>query len=282
MTMAPTACPAPSPDAAPPRASADLAHLCAPLPRPRWVREALGGATGRGVRVAVIDSGWDHALRVPGLRLRPGVSFVEGGGPSPDDGDRIGHGTACLATLFRVAPDAELCPVRVFGDTFETSVPVLQAALEWAVQERFDVISLSLWTPRADALVPLYTACEEARRAGLVVVAAAPGRPEPERFYPAVFGNVLSVGMGPFGDPFRFAYRAGAGVECLAASGDHGAMLWRGGPRSEIWGSSFAAPNVAGIAALVRERHPSAGLDDVRIHLARHAVDLPHDAEGAP
>lgn len=280
--MAPTAFPAPSPDAAPARGPADLAHLFAPLPRPRWVREALGGATGRGVRVAVIDSGWDHALHVPGLRLRAGVSFAEGGEPSPDDGDRIGHGTACLATFFRVAPGAELCPVRVFGDTFETSVAALQAALEWAVRQRFDVISMSLWTPRADALVPLYTTCEEARAAGLVVVAAAPEQPGTERFYPAVFGNVLSVGTGPFGDPFHFAYRAGASVECLAAPGDHGGVLWRGGPRDGMWGSSFAAPNVAGIAALVREHHPSAGLDDVRAHLARHTAGLPPDGERAP
>ncbi|HEX6748768.1 MAG TPA: S8 family serine peptidase [Longimicrobium sp.] len=268
------------PDAAAALAPADrgggLARLYAPLPRPRWAR----GTTGRGVRVAVIDSGWDHALRVPGLRLRPGVSFAGGAGAPPaDDGDRIGHGTACISTLFRVAPEAEICPVRVFGDAFDTSVAALRAALEWAVRERFDVISLSLWTPRADALVPLYAACEEARRSGVVIVAAAPDDPRTEHVYPAVFGSVLSVGEGPFGDPFDYAFRHGAAVECLAAPGDHGAVLWRGGPRDGMWGSSFAAPNVAGIAALLCERHPGAGLEEVRGHLARHARPLPADAE---
>lgn len=266
-------------------AGLDLSRLLAPLPRPRWVRDALDGATGAGVRVAVIDSGWDHTLHLPGLRLRPGVSFAGGDGKapgeaSPDDQDRIGHGTACISTLFRVAPDAEICPVRVFGQAFETSLPALHAALGWAVRERFDVISMSLWTPLPQALVPLYAACEEARLAGRVVVAAAPERPGTNPFYPAVFGNVLSVGMGPAGDPFRFRYRPGAAVECLASPGDHGGVLWLGGPREGMWGASFAAPNIAGIAALLRQHRPSAGLDEVRALLARHAEpDAP--AEGA-
>jgi subtilisin family serine protease len=252
----------------------------APLPRPRWVREALGSASGRGVRVAVVDSGWDPSVRLPGLRLRPGVTFAAGEAPAPGDEDRSGHGTACISTLWRVAPGAEICPVRVFTDRLETSVTALHQAVLWAVRERFDVISLSLWTPLQEALVPLYTACEEARAAGSVVVAAAP-RAE-ERAYPSVFENVLSVGVGAYDAPFEYGYRAGEAVECLAACGDRGAVTWLGGECIEVPGSSFAAPNVAGIVALLRERHPGAGLDEIRRLLERHALPWAPLPEAGP
>ncbi|MBV9774399.1 MAG: S8 family serine peptidase, partial [Gemmatimonadetes bacterium] len=186
------------------------------------------------------------------------------------EGDRTGHGTGCVTTLFRVAPDAEVYPVRVFDGTLETSVPALRDALLWAVREGFDVINLSLWTPRPDALVPLYAACEEARAAGSIVVAAAPR--EADHAYPAVFDNVLSVGVGPHDGPFEYEYHAGAAVECLAACGDRGWVTGLGGERIRASGSSFAAPNVAGIVALLRERYPAAPLDEVRALLDRYAV----------
>jgi subtilisin family serine protease len=240
------------------------------------VVEELGSATGRGVRVAVVDSGWDRSLAVPDLRLLPGLRFHwDPAGAvlevSDDWGDRSGHGTGCAATVFRVAPDAEICPVRVFGATLETSVPALREGILWAAREGFDVINLSLWTPRPDALVPLYTACEEARAAGSVVVAAAPR--DADRAYPSVFDNVLSVGVGPYGSPFEYEYHAGAAVECLAACGDHGTVTWLRGEPIRTAGSSFAAPNVAGIVALLRERHPAAGLDEVRTLLRRYALE---------
>ncbi|HEX2203444.1 MAG TPA: hypothetical protein VHG91_09115, partial [Longimicrobium sp.] len=71
----------------------------------------LPEGTGRGVRVGVVDSGWDRALADP--RVRPGVAIVvpEGGGApelSDDDHDRMGHGTACADLVLRVSPEAEV------------------------------------------------------------------------------------------------------------------------------------------------------------------------------
>lgn len=244
--------------------------LLAPVPHPAWVREGLGPVTGRGVRVAVIDSGWDEAFPAAGVRTEPGAAFL--GSAAPDDvRDRLGHGTSCATTVHRIAPGAVLCPVRIFGATLETSVPEVRRALLWAVERRFDVVNLSLGTALPEAVVPLYAACEEALRAGTVVVAASSGG----RCYPAAFANVLSVGSGPYPDPFRFLYRPDEEVECLAARGIGGRVVSLRGEERAADGPSFAAPNVAGIVALFRERFPGCSLEGVRELLARFASSPP-------
>jgi hypothetical protein len=68
-----------------------------PEPPPRF-RELLGNATGRGIRIGVIDTGWDRAVADP--RVLPGVGLTDPDDDfallrTDDDNDRLGHGTAC-------------------------------------------------------------------------------------------------------------------------------------------------------------------------------------------
>lgn len=240
----------------------------APLVRPEWVRRELGGATGRGIRVAVIDSGWDRGIEDP--RVLPGVSFVDPDddlalGFTEDDHDRVGHGTACADLVLRIAPDARVVPVRVFGGTLETSPGTLTAAMKWALEQDFQVINVSLGTVLEEALKPLYVLCERARRAGTVVVAA--GHNVRGWSYPAVFANVIGVAAERFASPFSFRYRPEEAMECVAW-GVKQPVLWLGGERVVRDGTSFAAPNIAGIVALIREQHPDATLEEVRELLA--------------
>ena len=218
-----------------------------PLPDqgiPAWLAEAVGDATGRGVRVGVIDSGWDHALAAP--QLRPGIGLVDPDdelalGRSADTQDRHGHGTACTDLLLQRAPGIEVYPIRVFGRRLETSVPTLQAALLWAAEARLDLVNVSLGTHRPDARERLYAACEVARRAGVVVVAAVHNTEGWS--YPAAFANVLSVGAAARPHPLDVEYWPGALVECRAMSDGQRARVL-GGRLAPTWGTSFAAPNV--------------------------------------
>ena len=90
--------------------------------RPAWVIDALGAPTGKGVRIGVIDSGWDRHVLIP--QIEQGVGFVD---PldelsvlkSEDDHDRIGHGTACTDLILRIAPEARIVPIRIFGHRLE-------------------------------------------------------------------------------------------------------------------------------------------------------------------
>ena len=247
---------------------------------PEWVRDALGGATGRGIRVAVLDSGWDRSIGDP--RVLPGVGFVDPDDDfalahNDDDQDVLGHGTACADVILGVAPDARIVPVKVFGKVLETSPGTLHAALLWAIEADVQVINVSLGTRLEGTLHPLYAACEKARRAGIIVVAA--GHNANDWSYPAIFENVIGVSAARFDSPYHFRYRAEHAMECEAWGVDR-PVRWIGGERVVKHGTSFAAPNVAGIVALILESHPHATLENVRDMLSRFALPGEDPAPG--
>jgi subtilisin family serine protease len=175
-------------------------------------------------------------------------------------GDALGHGTACILRVLQVAPDAEIIPIRVFQDRLETSVGVLCDAIRVAQNLGAGIINLSLATRRTDATEPLYRVCEEARREGVVLVAAADNGGG--HAIPAFLEPVLSVEQGNQKNLLDFTYHPGAAIECTAAGRGvpiprpSGAPLLKGG-------SSVAAATMSGILARLLERGPG-DLDRVR------------------
>ncbi len=249
--------------------------------RPPWLDRALGPVDGGGVRVAVIDSGIDPEWEDGGFAAGVGlVGDCGGKGPVPslDRRDRLGHGTACAGILQGMAPGAEIHPVKVFLDRLQTSVSTLVAALDWCVAEAMDVVNLSLGTRRGEALEPLYAACERARRGGLVVVAAVAA--DGGGSFPAIFENALGVGAGRFASIYDLEYRPGAAVECVAQGFRRVRVL--GGRSLEATATSYAAPHVSAWVALLRQRHPGAGLDEIRSLLPRYALTGAGRATPAP
>src|SRR5205085_12043039 len=126
--------------------------LVNPLPD-RVDREwAFGGATGRGAKVCVLDSGVEAGH--PSIGAVAGavaISLGEDGETiaTPDaEGDLCGHGTACAGVIRALAPEAEIYSVRVLGAGFTGSGKVLLAGLRWAVEQDYDVINMSLSTTK--------------------------------------------------------------------------------------------------------------------------------------
>lgn len=241
--------------------------------RPRWVTEELGNATGQGIRVAVVDSGWDRTIEDD--RVLPGVSFVDPNddlalGFSESDHDTVGHGTACVDLILRIAPGARVIPVKVFGNGLETSPGTLKAGMKWALEQGVQVINVSLGTLLEEMLRPLYVLCEKARREGIIVVAA--GHNARDWSYPAIFDPVIGVAADRFESPFHYRYRPDEAMECVAW-GVEQPVLWLGGKRVPRNGTSFAAPNIAGIVALLLERHPGSSLEEIRELLSKYAVE---------
>jgi subtilisin family serine protease len=235
-------------------------------PPPR-IHALLGDATGRGVRVGVIDTGWDRTLSDP--RILPGVGLTDPADDfallrTDDDHDRLGHGTACADLILRLAPAATIVPIRVFGGQLETSPAALRAGIDWAAEQSIPLVNLSLGTTLEHERAPLLAACERARRRGMLIVASAPDAVT----YPAAFDEVIGVEAGAFASPWDFHHRPGGAIECTAAGQDQ-RLRWLGGREEVMSGPSFAAPHITGIVALILERHPGASLEEVRGWLER-------------
>ena|GEM_PF-1129798 len=246
----------------------------APFEPPAWVRDDLGRPTGKGITVAVVDSGWDRDF--PDPRVLPGVGLVDPEDDlamlrTDDDHDRVGHGTACIHQILRIAPDARVIPVRVFGRELETSPGTLHAGLVWAMEQGVQVINLSLGTTLKWPQRLLYAACEQARQRGIIVVAA--GHNSQSWSYPAIFENVIGVAADRFSSAFDYRSTPDDWME-VEAWGVEQPVVWLGGETQVKHGTSFAAPNVAGIIALLLERHPGATLEEVRDLLRRYAVEV--------
>jgi len=224
---------------------------------PSW---AWGGATGLGVRVAVVDSGVeaDHPALEGCVDADGGLAVtVDADGntedhPGPHD-DSFGHATAVAGIIHSIAPDARITSVKVLGTGLGGKAAGFLRGLGWAVEQGFDVINLSLGTTRRDWALPFYEVCDQAYFRGCMVVTAANNVARAS--FPSLYGSVTSVACNLATDPFRFHYNPDPPTEFLAPGIDVD-VAWRGGTYLTGTGNSYAAPHIAGIAALIRSKHP--------------------------
>jgi subtilisin len=219
---------------------------------------AWGGATGAGVRVAVVDSGIEPAHPAVGA-VSQFISVERVGddllvNEHAEPGDLVGHGTACAGIIRSLAPQAELVSVRVLGPNNRASGSAFARALEWVVEQRIDIVNLSL-SSRSDALFSTFhDIVDQAYFRNCLFVSAASNTPG-EASYPSLFSSVVSVASHDIPDPWTFFYNPSPPVE-FGAWGVNVPVAWLGGTTLVASGNSFAAPHIAGLAALVRSKHP--------------------------
>lgn len=217
------------------------------------------GRTGRGVKVAIVDSGIDAEHPALKGKVKGSVEAVKDDGkitfkPSEPPRDDAGHGTACAGIITEIAPDVDLYSVKVLGQNASGSGEMFVAGLDYAVRERMHVINLSLGTTKPDYYKPLHDLLHRAYHAGCIVVAAANNLPQPS--YPSILtSSLVSVVKREGDDPFNFGYRYGSVIE-LVAPGVQVRTTWPGGGYRQLTGNSFACPYIVGIIALIKEAYP--------------------------
>ena len=217
---------------------------------------AWSDSNGKGVKVAVIDSGIDaeHAAinRVDGY-----VAISEGPDGLIHDTqphrDLFGHGTACAGIIRALAPECELYSVRVLGTTLSGQGVVFAAGLRWAIEQGIHVCNLSLSTAKKEFFSVLHELTDLAYFRNIALVSAANNLPVPS--YPSVYSSVISVGSHEIQDPYHFYYNPQPPAE-FGALGIDVRVPWLDGGWITTTGNSFAAPHITGIVAKILGKHP--------------------------
>ncbi|MEU2246676.1 S8 family serine peptidase [Streptomyces sp. NPDC019224] len=243
------------------------------------------GYTGKGVTVAVLDSGYDSDHPDLAGRVTASANFL-GGDSAEDD---LGHGTHVASTIagvdstYRgVAPDASLAVGKVCDSTGSCPTSALLAGIDWAVNTvHAKVVNLSLGGA-ADETDPAIAVINDlSASTGTLFVVAAGNEGEYGTGTvgaPAIANAALAVGavdseeeLAPFSSrgprPSDNAVKpdiTAPGVAIVAAK--------MGGGHTAKSGTSMATPHVAGSAALVAQAHPDWSGEQIKTALMNTAV----------
>ncbi|MER5436787.1 S8 family serine peptidase [Streptomyces sp. NPDC002588] len=236
------------------------------------------GFDGRGVKVAVLDTGVDATH--PDLAGR--VSLQENFTNTADAVDHLGHGTHVAATIGGsgagngakgVAPEADIISGKVLNNRGDGYLSEIIEGIEWAAAQHADIVNMSLGTSDPDdGTGPLSVAVDRATAEhGILFVVAAGNSGWNTIGSPASAQDALTVGAlnrdgsragfsstGPrIGDYGVKPEISAPGVGIVAARAK-GTSL--GNPVDELYtsmdGTSMASPHVAGAAALLKQAHP--------------------------
>ncbi|MEU6439887.1 S8 family serine peptidase [Streptomyces sp. NPDC047046] len=257
------------------KVKADMAESNEQIGTPRaW--EA--GLTGKGVEVAVLDTGIDPDHPDLKGRVVASKSFIEG----QEVADRNGHGTHTASTVGGsgaasdgrekgVAPDADLAIGKVLSDEGEGSESQIIAGMEWAAKDLgAKVVSMSLGSSEpSDGTDPMAQAVNTlTEETGALFVVAAGNYGSPGSIgSPGAADDALTIGAVDSADEAAYFTSKGPryldnalkpdlsapGVDILAA---RSSLVAGEGAYTTMSGTSMATPHVAGVAALLAQEHP--------------------------
>jgi subtilisin family serine protease len=221
--------------------------------------------TGRGVRIAIVDSGI-HAAHPHVGGIAGGIAIDEQGREHVDIVDRLGHGTAVAAAIREKAPDADLFAVKVFDRTLATSIASLIDGIDWASRNGMHLVNLSLGTPRREHQAALTGAVARAARACTLVVAAR--QDAGQSWLPGSLGGVLPVEVDWTLPRDRFRLAVVDGTTVFYASG-FAREIPGVPPERNLHGISLAVANMTGLAARAIEGSGERSLEAVVAALER-------------
>jgi subtilisin family serine protease len=228
--------------------------------------------TGRGVRIAILDSGVDLAHPDLEARIVAAESFVRGCSPQDD----IGHGTHCAGTAagsrdpkgrrYGIACEAGICAGRVLDETGVTEAANAIAGIDWAIALRCHVISMSIGTFHNEPSAEFESAGRRALDAGCLIIASAGNASTRTVAQPANAESIMAVGA--VDNWLRIAsFSAGESPRADGPDVDivaPGLNVYSTAPLrtyASREGTSMAAAHVAGIAALWAEAEGLRGRD---------------------
>jgi len=238
--------------------------------------QALLGRDLAPVDVAIVDSGVDATHQTLSGRVSSAVRVEFQGknyqivrAPHPANQDRHHHGTAVAGIVARVAPNARIHDIRIFNSQDNACGATNVAGFRHAVEQGYSIINLSI-VCNANHAAALQEICEQAYRRNLLVVAARRNVPKPDMGFPAEFSSCIAVGNGTFDSVYTYRFTATPPIEFIAFGCGIEAPIANQGYTC-MDGTSFAAPVISGLCALIRGAYPGIAPFEVKAALKAFA-----------
>jgi subtilisin len=241
-------------------------------------RGALRDGTGRGVKVAVIDSGVELSHPgLDGLTLIDDIAVTQDGmrvqiGPG-NGRDVFGHGTAIAGIIRALAPEAELGSFRVLGDNLTSRTEIICEGARQAIDRGYHIFNCSFGCAMAAQVLQYKSWVDRAFLEDRHVVAAASNVDRSKVEWPGHFSSVLTACVGPSQTATDVHYIAGSLVE-FALRGQDVEVLWMNGRKKVVTGTSYAAPHLTALVARLLSLYPGLTPHEVEALLRRLAVPV--------
>lgn len=231
---------------------------------------------GRGVRVAVIDTGIaaDH----PAIRdnYKGGINILS---PHFSPTDYNGHGTHVAGIIagrmaetgiVGVAPRTHLYAVKAFNRKGSANLSDLLSAINWCIENKMQIINMSFGMDKLSE--SLKQAIQIAHRKGIIMVAATGNQGLTAKIdFPARYPETIAVTSVSKDGNLSFFSNYGKGVD-LAAPGDRIPSAWLNNSKREMSGTSMAVPHVTGTIALLYHLNPSLNPEQIRYILTQTSI----------
>jgi len=234
------------------------------------------GLTGKGVKVAIIDSG---AAIHSDLNIAGGKSFVSYTTSYIDDN---GHGTHVAGIIgarnnsfgvVGIAPDSDLYALKALDSTGTGYNSDIIKAIDWSIENHMDIINMSLGG--SDESYAFQQAIDKAYNSGILIVAAAGNDGAPVE-YPAKYNHAIAVSATDSSNNLAYFSNRGPEIE-VAAPGVNVISTYKGNSYASMDGTSMATPYAAGVLALYKQEYPNETPDEIRTIVHQNVLDL-----GAP
>lgn len=265
---------------------------------------SAAGDQGSGSTVLVIDTGVDYTKPAFGSCTAPGVpaschvSLYLNIADSSTALDSFGHGSVVSAITLGVAPQSDIAMINVFGVNPTTSDSLILSAINFGIanQAALNIVAINMslgdssshGTPCSDGVTnPYVTPIASAKNAGIVVSIASGNNAYSNGISsPACTPNAVSVGAvydanvgaRSFGALCSDAGTAADKVTCYSNSVSYLTMLAPGSIVSTAVGggdgTSFAAPMVAGAAAVLRAAFYAETADETILRLTSTGIPV--------
>ncbi|MFB9358884.1 type VII secretion-associated serine protease mycosin [Actinoplanes nipponensis] len=239
------------------------------------IDEAHRISTGKGVTVAVLDSGVAKHPDLPGVVS--GIDLIQPGGDGRND--QTGHGTSMAGLIaahgnsrnraLGIAPDAKILPIRVLGKG--KNVVSIGPGIRYAISHGAKVINMSI----GGGFAPDdFAGIKEATEADVVLIASAGNKPDDVNVTaPAVLESVVAVGAVDRNGKQAKVSVSGEALDIAAPGDDITSTNRQGGYNVGENGTSDAAAIVSGAAALLRSKYPNMSATEVVERLESTAID---------